>query len=268
LAETVDQNNVSQRTPAAPATGPVVQKLNPLDGFDLPMRVAPPVAWRQGDWSQPRRGRRLPRVSKPFVASMGAVLLLAVLSGLVYTFTAADSKRVLFVLPSQGFYYPDYAPVRRVLEERGVRVVVASTTLNAAQPDVKGGGEAVTPDILLEQAQAVDYDALVFGGGIGIKEFLSGQPASRVAGELIHDMLAADKPVGALCMGPAVLADAGVLKGKRATSFENVVWRLKQSGADWVNEPVVVSGRVITARGPADAKDFAQALLAQLGEDR
>ena len=81
---------------------------------------------------------------------------------------------------------------------------------------------------------------------------------------LTRDLVAAGKPVAAICHGPSLLVSADVLRGRRATSYAAVRDDVRNAGADWVDEPVVVDGPIITSRVPDDLPDFARALLAAL----
>jgi putative intracellular protease/amidase len=178
--------------------------------------------------------------------------------------------RVLIVLPSHAFYYPAYLPVRDTLIRADVKVLVAAPTLEPAQPEpVNPGHVPVRPDLLLADVQGADYDAIYFCGGKGVEEFISSGPYAAEARRLIAEALAAQKYVTALSTGPLVLADAGVLSGLRATCYpwDNDVHieRLKNAGAIWVDEPVVVSRLIITGRHPGDTREFSAALLEQLG---
>jgi serine/threonine protein kinase/putative intracellular protease/amidase len=180
---------------------------------------------------------------------------------------AGGPARVLIVLPGRGFWSPDYGPVRDVLEKGGAKVTVASTA-RPAKPDPGGGGNDVIPDILLGEARAADYDAVYFAGGQGCKELMENTEAARSARRLIEAMLAADKVVAALCIGPAILADAGALKGKKAVGLNMVHHFLRDKGAEVVNQPVVVDGRVITGRHWNEAEPFARQLLRSLGQEK
>ena len=74
--------------------------------------------------------------------------------------------------------------------------------------------------------------------------------------ELVKAFFAADKPVAAICHAPWILAQAGVAKGRRLTSFAATEVDLKNAGADWVDEEDVVDGRLITSRNPGDLEAF------------
>lgn len=181
--------------------------------------------------------------------------------------------RVLFVLPQKNFWYADFAPVRKLLDLHGVEVRVASSTREPAKPDPRSPGPAVPPDLLLSDAQAADFDAVIFCGGIGFLEYTGETPGGREARRLIRAMLDADKYVTALGMGPAILADAGVLKAKYSTCDRaqldklgpKVSAILSTTPPYWTDRPVESQGRIITGRNSEVAEEFTHTLLSALG---
>ncbi len=191
----------------------------------------------------------------------------------------AGTKRVVIVLAHQNFWYDDYAPVRRILEEAGVQVRVASWTLDASMPEPKSGADArpVQPDLLLKDVKAADFDAVVFCGGMGFREYTPlpsplnrpHSPARAKAPEearrVIHEFIAADRYVTAVCRGPAILLMAGALGGHKFTEFGEAKQYAEKFGAIWAeDEGVVESGRFITCRRPAEAPELARKLLEKL----
>jgi putative intracellular protease/amidase len=176
---------------------------------------------------------------------------------------APRQGKVLIVLPGKGYWRNDYRPVREVLEKGGLKVAVASSA-KVAQPDPFGGGDPVPVDVLLREVKTADFAAVVFVGA-DVQDMCHG-PAREDARRVIREMMAAGKWVTALCHGEAVLAFAGTLKGKKAARNLNVATKFAPDcGAHWVDEPFVISGRVITGRSPPDAVPFARALLRSLG---
>lgn len=176
---------------------------------------------------------------------------------------------VLFVLPTDKVFYQDYAPVRQRLEKARVKTKVAAATLKVIRPDdysKQMGGLAVTPDILLSDAKAADYDAVIFVGGEGMIEFKTEEetPIKRDAHRLFREAVNATetKYVAALGNATAIFVAWDELRGKRATGpdWSRMVMKMYDS-AKPVDEAVVVSGRVITGRDPKDAMAFTQKLI-------
>ena len=147
-----------------------------------------------------------------------------------------------------------------MLEQRGVTVTVASTRLGTARGML---GATVAIDCTVRQVDAAQYAALAVAGGAGSPAHLW-DCAPLLA--LVQAFHAAGKPVGAICLSGAVLARAGVLRGRRATVYpvRRAILELKKAGAMYVGDPVVVDGPIVTASGPEAALAFGAALLTHL----
>jgi len=138
----------------------------------------------------------------------------------------------------------------------------AGITVDSAGLDerpVRGSrGTVLVPDITLDEALTRDYDMIVLPGGLPGADHLKND--ARVI-ELVSRMAAQDKYTAAICAAPRVLAQAGLLHGKRATSFPGALDVAAIPGIDYSDQPVVRDGRVITSRGPGTAMDFALELI-------
>jgi serine/threonine-protein kinase len=178
-------------------------------------------------------------------------------------------KTVLYVLPSEGVWLGDYQPVRERLEKKGgATVVTASGTGGEAKVHWPRATDpkSVPIDVKLADAVPGDYDGVVF---CGYKwEEYAGDPA---AGNMIRQMLKANKPVGAICVGQGVLASHDVLRGRAAARCQRLVNShpdlfYPRKGITLKNERVWVDGKIVTAAAPEDEEKFAEALLKVLGE--
>jgi protease I len=122
-------------------------------------------------------------------------------------------------------------------------------------------GATVRPDIKLEQVRVDDYDAVIFVGGSGSAVYFNDDRALSIAREAFDKR----KKTCAICIAPVILANAGVLKGKRATVWNgDYVEMLEAGGATYTGRPVEVDGNVITANGPKAARDFGRAIAKEL----
>jgi len=119
-------------------------------------------------------------------------------------------------------------------------------------------GTVLVPDTTLDEALKQDYDMVVLPGGMPGAKNLNEDPRVKA---LLRKMADSGKYTGAICAAPLVLAEAGLLAGKRATSFPGFVDRMNLPDVTYVNDPVVQDGKVITSRGPGTAMDFALALI-------
>ncbi|TSC80673.1 MAG: protease I [Candidatus Peregrinibacteria bacterium Gr01-1014_25] len=164
----------------------------------------------------------------------------------------------LIILAQNGYQDKEYAGTRKGLEEGGFSIVVGSTAAGACRGKL-GGSEQAT--VALKDVRVGDYDRIAYIGGPGAAAYAKDPEALRIARETV----AAGKVLGAICIAPTILAAAGVLKGKKAT-----VWNedgqqsqvLRDAGATYTGEPVTVDGRMVTADGPASAEVFGKTLAA------
>ncbi len=167
--------------------------------------------------------------------------------------------KVLMVIAPNNFRDEEYFETRKVLESEGSSVITASKDLAAAKGML--GGAAV-PDIALADVKAGDYDAIVFVGGSGAKVYFDDSDAKSLA----KDAFLKGKVVAAICIAPTILANAGVLDGKKATIFkdEGLIDNMKSKGADYTGEDVTSDGRIITGNGPSAAKEFGKRIAEAL----
>ena len=175
------------------------------------------------------------------------------------------TPRVLIVLTHQGFWDQDYRPVRGMLEQKGIEVKVASTEKTPAEPHDRRFGGPVPVDLLIEDARPVDFEAIFFAGARSL-DYVGDKPGAASARKLIIESLAAEKIVSAQCAGVAVLADAGVLKGKPA-AWTNHLYQtsVRETDALWdKQQPVVTSGNIITGGHFDHAPKLAAALIQRL----
>lgn len=170
-----------------------------------------------------------------------------------------SEKRVVMVIAEANFRDEELFHPKAVLEKEGVKVDVASTTLKTARGS-RGG--VVTPDKLVSDINVADYDAIIFIGGSGCRQYWDDQQALG----LIKESVASGKITAGICSAGATLALAGVLEGKKATAFSGEADILRQNGADYTAKPVEVDGNIITADGPASANDFGKAIVKKLKE--
>lgn len=192
-------------------------------------------------------------------------VVLAFLCIVTCTSTAQDARKlegrkVLMVIASSNFRDEEYSIPRQALEQQGAAVTVASSSLNESVGMLKR--EKVKPDALITKVKADSFDAVVFIGGVGAKEYFTNKTALKLAAEAYKQT----KIVAAICIAPSILANAGVLKGKKATVFQSEADNLKKGGANYTGGAVEVDGNVITANGPQAAQQFANELVKALGE--
>ena len=166
-------------------------------------------------------------------------------------------KKVLMVIASDRFRDEEYQKPRAILEKAGIGVTVASSSLKEAAGTL---GLKVKPDLLIKDARMEEYDGIVFVGGMGATEYWDNPDAHRLA----RAALGSGKLTSAICIAPMTLANAGLLKGKRATIWKDVVDDFKTKGVVYTGKPVEKDGKLITGSGPDAAEEFGNALVEAL----
>ena len=163
-------------------------------------------------------------------------------------------KSVLFVIAHNGFQDNEFSIPRDILKAKGHKIIVASSDTSPASGALGG---KVNPDISLDTVlnRIDEFDAVIFIGGGGAREYFN----SPVVHQIARD---AKNIIAGICIAPLILANAGVLDGKKAT-----VWNdkngtqsklIESKGAVFVAQPVVVDGKLVTANGPSAAKVFGE----------
>jgi protease I len=164
-----------------------------------------------------------------------------------------SAKKVLLVIAPRDFHDQEFSQPKAILEAKGAKVTVASSK----QTSTGMFGAKVKADILLKDAKAADYDAVVFIGGNGAEVYVNDPRALSLAIEAQKN----DKIIGAICIAPMILAKAGVLEGKKATVSPYGKKSLVKSGAILSSKAVEIDGKIVTGSGPRSAEEFGQALL-------
>jgi protease I len=164
-----------------------------------------------------------------------------------------DGKKVVMIVASRDFRDEELQEPMSLLENLGAQVSIACSVVD----EVTGmKGMKVTPDILVDQVNVEDYDAVIFVGGSGAKEYWDDPKAHSIAKETV----ASGKVLGAICIAPVTLASAGVLDGRKATVFSSEKDRLQAGGATYTGADVEVDGKIITGNGPNAAEEFGEAI--------
>jgi protease I len=174
-----------------------------------------------------------------------------------------DGQKVA-ILVADGFEQVEMTEPRRALEDAGA----GTDLISPAGGKVKGWqhtdwGDEFSVDVPLDQAVAEDYDALLLPGGVMNPDKLRRNPQAL---SFVRAFFEAGKPVAAICHGPWTLIDAGVVRGRNLTSYESIQTDLKNAGAKWTDQEVVVDNGLITSRKPADIPAFNQKMIEEFAE--
>ena len=171
------------------------------------------------------------------------------------------------VLATDGVEQVELERPWQALEEAGAEPDLVSLdggTITAYNHIDKG--DTKTVDAVVSSADPDAYAALVLPGGVINGDFVRAD-ADAVA--FVRAFFDAGKPVAAICHAPWVLAEADVVKGRRMTSWPSLQTDLRNAGADWVDEEVVIDGNLITSRKPDDLDAFSAAIVEEFarGDD-
>lgn len=169
-----------------------------------------------------------------------------------------SGKKVLMIIAKNKFRDEEYLDPRKALEDAGAVITVASSSLTASEGML---GLKVRPDALIGNVKEDDFDGIVFVGGGGASEYFD----DPVAHKLARSFYEHGKLTSAICIAPATLANAGVLKGRKATAFPSSEAALRTHGAVVMKQDVVSDGTIVTAVGPQAAKKFGEKLVEVLG---
>lgn len=168
--------------------------------------------------------------------------------------------KLLLVIAPEGFRDEELDTPKRVFEESGIDVDIAST-----KPGTCTGmlGATVEADLMVDTVDPNDYAGIVVVGGVGSQEYLWG---SKRLVALVRTFFEQGKVVAAICLAPVVLARAGILSERQATVYPSpaAVREMNVAGANLQNIPVVADREIVTANGPGAAAQFAETIITKL----
>ncbi len=170
----------------------------------------------------------------------------------------ASKGKILMVLPPQDYQEDELNVPKEHFLNNGYEVTLASKGVETA---TGMNGENAPVDVEIDEVDISPYQAVVFVGGDGIYSLKLSEDPDYVG--LAKKSALQNKLVAAICLGPWILADAGLLQGKEATAAETD--HIKSKGAVISDQPVVSDGNIITANGPDVAQEFAEAVVSALG---
>jgi protease I len=163
------------------------------------------------------------------------------------------------ILATDGFEQSELTEPRKALDAAGaVTQVVSPKSGKLKGWNHKEWGEEVQVDQPLDGADPQNYDALVLPGGVMNPDALRMQPRAVA---FVKSFFDAGKPVGAICHGPWTVIESGAAKGHRMTSWPSLKTDIRNAGADWVDQEVVVDANLVTSRKPDDIPAFNREII-------
>ena len=168
--------------------------------------------------------------------------------------------RVAFLVANDGVEQVELTEPWKAVEQAGGKPELVSVE----DADVQAfnhldKADTFKVDKTVADADASDYDGLVLPGGVANPDFLR---TDEDAVGFVKAFFEQAKPVGVICHGPWTLVEADVLRGRTLTSWPSLRTDLRNAGANWVDEEVVVDGNLITSRKPDDLPAFNEEMLA------
>jgi len=164
--------------------------------------------------------------------------------------------KILMIIAPENFRDEEYFEPKKIFEEEGFSVATASTKTG----EIKGmlGGIAKA-DLMIEDARAEEYDAVLVVGGRGASVFFN----DKKLHSLLQSFYKQGKLTTAICVSPTTLANAGLLEGKRATVWadEELIEKLRDRGAKYTGLAITIDGQIVTANGPKAAKEFGREIV-------
>lgn len=172
--------------------------------------------------------------------------------------------RKVAILVTDGFEQSELIEPRQALDRAGAQTHLISPKAETVRAwDKDKFGESLPVDVMLGDASPADYDALLLPGGVMNPDKLRMIPE---AVRFVAHFFDAGKPVAAICHGPQLLIEAGVVRGRKLTSYPSLQTDLRNAGAEWVDEPVVTDAGLVTSRRPADLPQFNAKMIEEFGE--
>jgi protease I len=174
-----------------------------------------------------------------------------------------NGKKVA-ILVEDGFEQVELTSPKQALEDAGAQTFIVSPKADK----VKGWehtkwGQEFPVDVTIEQANANNFDALLLPGGVMNPDKLR---TNKPAIQFVRSFFDQRKPVAAICHGPWVLVEAGVLRGRTVTSYHSIQTDVKNAGANWIDQEVVVDQGLVTSRNPDDLPAFNRKLVEEVSE--
>jgi len=177
---------------------------------------------------------------------------------------ASLNNRRVAILTEEGFEQVELTSPKQALEEAGAKVDVVSPKMGKIKAwDKTDWGIEINVDRNLNDVSPDEYDALVLPGGVLNPDKLR---QNKEAVAFVSAFLDEGKPVAAICHGPQMLIETGMIGGRTLTSYPSLETDLKNAGAHWIDQEVVVDNGLVTSRRPADLEAFNRKAIEEIGE--
>jgi protease I len=175
-----------------------------------------------------------------------------------------QGKRIAFLVASEGTEQVELTEPWKAIEEAGGTPELISTEAGQVQAfNHLDKGDTFNVDRTVDEADPSEYDGLVLPGGVANPDNLRMQPGAVA---FVRGFFEQAKPVGVICHGPWTLVEADVVRGRTITSWPSVKTDLRNAGANWVDEEVVVDEGLVSSRNPDDLPAFCAKIVEEFCE--
>jgi protease I len=176
-----------------------------------------------------------------------------------------EGKRIAFLF-TEGVEQVELTEPLKAVRDAGADADLVSLERDEVQMfNHLDKGDRIKATRAVSDADPSDYDGLVIPGGVANPDRLRGD---EDAVQFVRGFFEQDKPVGIICHGPWMLVEAGVAEGRKVTSWPSLKTDLRNAGADWVDEEVVVDNGLVTSRKPDDLPAFCAKIVEEFAEGR
>lgn len=177
-----------------------------------------------------------------------------------------SGRRVAFLVANEGVEEIELTEPRKAVEQAGGEAVLVAPAAGPVQAfNHLDKGSVFAADMSVQDASATEFDALVLPGGVANPDQLRQDPD---AVQFVADFARKGKPIGVICHGPWTMVEAGVVRGRKLTSWPSLKTDIRNAGGEWVDEEVVVDSGVTSSRKPDDLPAFCAAIVEQFAGDR
>ena len=175
-----------------------------------------------------------------------------------------DNQKRVAIITENGFEEVELTSPKKAMEDAGIKVDIVSTEQGKVKAWNHDHWSIELPvDVNLADANPFDYDALMIPGGVINPDKMRTQ---KEYVNFAKDFMESGKPVAAICHGPQLLIETGLLHGRKMTSYPSIKTDLKNAGAEWFDKEVVVDNGFVTSRSPKDLEAFNKKLLEEIRE--
>jgi protease I len=170
------------------------------------------------------------------------------------------------ILVENGFEQVELVEPRRALDQAGAKTSIVSPQSEHVRGwNFTDWGDDFPVDIALDQTQPQDFDALLLPGGVMNPDALRMQ---EPAVDFVKAFFETGKPVAVICHGPWTVIEAGAARGRRIASWPSLKTDLRNAGAEWVDQEVVVDDNLVSSRKPDDIPAFNREMIGQFSRAR